>query len=119
MPMTLPEVAVTFREASATSSTNLPLSVAIEVLCSDSPIEVSALREMIANGLPNAIISGASEELLFGHRVIVGSPETVRVSLELLINQYLPDEVMIVSNCPDPEMRRRSFELVKGICDDI
>jgi luciferase family oxidoreductase group 1 len=119
MPTVLPQVAAKFRESSLGQMSNLPFSVAIEVLCSESQTEVDALREMVATGIPNAIVADASVELLFGYRAIVGTPKTVRPAIEYILSQYLPDEIIIISNCPDPQMRRRSFELVKGLCDDF
>ena len=43
---------------------------------------------------------------------VVGSVETVRTGLRALVERTGADELMIVSDVFDPELRRRSFELI-------
>ena len=55
------------------------------------------------------------EEALLGFRrqtASIGTPETVLASLGQLKTQLMIDEFMLVTICPDPEARRRSYELL-------
>jgi luciferase family oxidoreductase group 1 len=45
---------------------------------------------------------------------VVGSLETVREGLRALVERTGADELMIVSDVFDPQLRRRSFELIAG-----
>jgi luciferase family oxidoreductase group 1 len=47
---------------------------------------------------------------------VVGSVETVRAGLRALVERTGADELMIVSDVFDPELRRRSFELIASAC---
>lgn len=47
-----------------------------------------------------------------GRRTVVGSPETVRLGLEAVAEEYGADELMLVTITHDHSARRRSYELV-------
>jgi luciferase family oxidoreductase group 1 len=46
---------------------------------------------------------------------VVGSPETVRKGIRSMIDRTNADELMIVSDIFDPEMRLRSFEIIADV----
>jgi alkanesulfonate monooxygenase SsuD/methylene tetrahydromethanopterin reductase-like flavin-dependent oxidoreductase (luciferase family) len=50
---------------------------------------------------------------------VVGSPETVRAGLELLIKRTRADELMIVSDIFDHATRLRSFDLVAAVAKPL
>ena len=47
-----------------------------------------------------------------GRRVIVGSPETVRLGIEEAASEYMADEMIAVTITHDHQARRRSYELL-------
>jgi luciferase family oxidoreductase group 1 len=47
-----------------------------------------------------------------GRRTIVGTPERVRAGLERVAEDYMADEIIVVTITHDHEARRRSYELV-------
>jgi alkanesulfonate monooxygenase SsuD/methylene tetrahydromethanopterin reductase-like flavin-dependent oxidoreductase (luciferase family) len=47
-------------------------------------------------------------------RAIVGDPETVRVGLEAVADDYGADEVLVVTMTHDHDARRHSYELIAG-----
>jgi luciferase family oxidoreductase group 1 len=47
-----------------------------------------------------------------GRRAVVGSPETVRAGLEDVAQEYVADELMLVTITHDHEARKRSYELI-------
>ena len=49
-----------------------------------------------------------------GRRAIVGSPATVREALEQVASEYGAEEIAILTITHDPEVRRRSYELIAG-----
>lgn len=51
-------------------------------------------------------------ETIASRNMIIGSPATVRVRIEELIERYAADEVMVVTIAPDYETRLRSYELL-------
>lgn len=52
-------------------------------------------------------------------RHVIGSPTSVRQQLETIIDDNVPDELMIVSNIHDAAARLRSFELIAGVIDNM
>ena len=46
---------------------------------------------------------------------VVGDADTVRAGLRALIERTKADELMIVSDVFDPELRRRSLEIIAGL----
>jgi luciferase family oxidoreductase group 1 len=48
-------------------------------------------------------------------RVIVGSPNSVRVQIEALVERHGADEAIVVTITPDYESRLRSYELLAGV----
>jgi luciferase family oxidoreductase group 1 len=54
----------------------------------------------------------ASSGALPGRRAIIGTPAGVREGLEKVAEEYLADEVIVVTITHDHEARRRSYELI-------
>jgi len=52
------------------------------------------------------------EMLPAGRRIITGSPERVRESLEMVAKDYGADEVFVVNIAHDPAARLRCYELI-------
>src|SRR3954453_15339717 len=51
-----------------------------------------------------------------GRRAVIGSPETVKASLEDVAAEYEADELIVVTITYEHEARRRSYELIAEAC---
>jgi luciferase family oxidoreductase group 1 len=70
------------------------------------PVE-KALEFLTGEALPFHLLPG-------GRRFILGSPDTVRAGIEDVAQEYGADEVFVVTNVFDHQVRRRSYELLAG-----
>ena len=50
---------------------------------------------------------------------VVGSPETVRKGLEAFVSRHAPDEVMVTAQAFDHEARKRSFEILAEVHQNL
>ena len=74
------------------------------------PSPEKATAWLRSQGLPD---TGAAS----GRRTVVGSPQTVREGLLQAAEDYLAEEVIVVTICFDHEARRRSYELVAEVME--
>jgi luciferase family oxidoreductase group 1 len=131
------QVAAHYRQAFVPNESNSApqLAVAVWVICADDEEQAIALsasfRMMMTLLYRGQLIAVPSPEtaqqfldaeadpgaLLQHRRLIVGSPATIRESVEEVAAEYGADEVLLVNILYDHAARRRSYELVAEAFD--